>query len=501
MALSDRPLSTPLVQLSSSGAPMAKPTVVLVPVWGVGHFEPMLEVGKRLLNRSGGALTITVLIMPEPNAKRTSEIAEVIGKVEAAGLDICFHHLPAVEPPTDHTGIEEYISRYVQRYAPHVRAAVAGLACPVAALVVDIFCTTLFDAAHELAVPAYVYMIASAAMCALMLRSPALDEAAGDGVEFEEMGGGVDVPGLPPVPASCLPTGLENRKIPTYQWFVYNGRRYMEAKGVIVNTVAELQPGVLAAIADGRCTRGVRGPTVYTVGPVLPLTSPPPAEQAAHDCVRWLDAQPPASVVFLCFGGSGFFTAPQAHEVARALERSGHRFLWVLRGPPGPGTKLPMDGDLAELLPAGFLERTKGRGLVWPKRAPQKEILAHAAVGGFVTHCGWNSILESLWFGVPVVPWPLGAEQHYNAFTLVADMGVAVAMEVDRKRNNFVAAAELERAVKALMNGGEAARKVRVKAMEMKAACREAVEEDGSSCVSLQRLCEALVGGAVPPRK
>jgi transposase-like protein len=100
-----------------------------------------------------------------------------------------------------------------------------------------------------------------------------------------------------------------------------------------------------------------------------------------------------------------------------------------------------------------------------------------------------------------MVPWPLGAEQHYNAFTLVADMGVAVAMDVERKRNNFVAAAELERAVKALMGDGETARKVRDKVMEMKAACRKAVEEGGSSNGSLQSLCHALVEGAVHPRK
>ncbi|CAN6211718.1 unnamed protein product [Urochloa humidicola] len=476
---------------------MANPTLVLVPVWGIGHFVPMLEAGKRLLTRSGGRyLTITVLVMPEPEAKLASEIADHIRQEEASGLPIRFHHLPAVAPPTDHSGIEEFISRYVQRYAPHVKAAVAGLTCPVAGVVVDLFCTTLFDVVHELGVPAYVYLIGSAAMCALLLRSPSLDEEVPAEVEFEETeGGAVEVPGLPLVPASCLPTGLENRKIPTYRWFLYNGRRYTEASGIIVNTVAELEPRVLGAIADGRCTPGIRAPPVYTIGPVIRFS--PSGEKAAHECVRWLDSQPPASVVFLCFGGKGSFTAPQAHEIARGLERSGHRFLWVLRGRPEPGNKLPTDGNLAELLPADFMEKTKGRGLVWPAKAPQKEILAHAAVGGFVTHGGWNSILESLWLGVPMVPWPLGAEQHYNAFTLVADMGVAVSMGVDRKRNNFVEAAELERAVKALMDGGEAARKVRERAMEMKAACRKAVEEGGSSSLALQRLCKALVVAAV----
>jgi hypothetical protein len=193
-------------------------------------------------------------------------------------------------------------------------------------------------------------------------------------------------------------------------------------------------------------------------------------------------------VVFLCFGSGGFFTAPRAHEVARGLERSGHRFLWVLRGAPAPGTWSPTDADLAQLLPEGFVERTRDRGLVWPTTAPQKEILAHVAVGGFVTHCGWNSILESLWFGVPMAPWPLYAEQHLNAFALVAGMGVAVAMEVDRRRDNFVEAAELERAVKELMGGGTEGRKVREKAAEMQAACRKAVEDGGSSTAALSKL-------------
>ena len=246
---------------------------------------------------------------------------------------------------------------------------------------------------------------------------------------------------------------------------------------------------MLAAIANGWCTRGVRAPTVYPIGPVISFS--PPTEQP-HECVRWLDTQTPASVVLLCFGSVGFFAAPQAHEIAHGLERSGHGFLWVLRGPPAPGELLPSDANLAELLPDGFLERTKDRGLVWPTKAPQKEILARAAVGGFVTHGGWNSVLESLWFGVPMAPWPLYAEQHLNAFTLVAYIGVAVEMKVDRKTNNFVEATELERAVKELMGSGEEGRKAREKAMEMRAACRNAVEEGGSSYAALRRLSEEM---------
>uniref|UniRef100_A0A0E0Q8U7 Malvidin galactosylase UGT88C3 n=1 Tax=Oryza rufipogon TaxID=4529 RepID=A0A0E0Q8U7_ORYRU len=478
---------------------MAKPTVVLLPVWGAGHFMPMIEAGKRLLRGSGGALSVTVLLMPAPTPEAAVDIAAQVKREEASGADdISFRHLPAVDIPTVHTGIEEWVSLILRSHGPHVRAAIAGLDCPVAALVTDIFCTPALDVAAELGVPSYVYFTSGAVMLELLLYSPVLDEEVPG--EFSEMDGALNIPGLPPVPPSVLPaTMLHKKKMSTYRWFLETGRCYMKATGFIVNTAAELEQSVIDAIADGRCTRGVPAPTVYAIGPVIALTPPP---EQPHECVRWLDAQPPASVLLVCFGSKGLLPPPKVREIAAALERSEHRFLWVLRGPPKdsrPGQRVPTDAMLDELLPEGFLDKTKGRGLVWPTRAPQKDILAHAAVGGFVTHCGWNSILESLWFGVPMLPWPLDNEQHANAFLLVSVLGVAVPLRLDRERDNFVEAAELERAVSTLLGGGdgEAGRKAREKAVAVKAACRKAVEKGGSSDAAFQRLAEEIRRGAV----
>jgi hypothetical protein len=197
---------------------MANPTIVLLPVWGVGHFMPMIEAGKRMLQCSSRALSLTVLLMPAPTAQAASDIAAHVRREEDGGIDIRFHHLPHVQLPTDHTGIEEFISRIVQLHVPHIGAAISDLTCPVAALVVDIFCTPALDVSRELAVPAYVYFTSSAALLALLLRSPSLHEEVE--VEFEEMEGAVDVPGLPPVPPSFLPRTMLDRKIPTYTWFV-----------------------------------------------------------------------------------------------------------------------------------------------------------------------------------------------------------------------------------------------------------------------------------------
>jgi hypothetical protein len=477
---------------------MASLNVLLLPEPGSGHLMSLIEAGKRLLGHGAGRddnlgreFTVTVLVVQPPTPESASEVGAHVRRVAASGIGVRFHHLPAVDPPADCAGnVQEFKSRYMELYKPHVAAAARELGA--AALVVDFFATTVLDVARELAVPTYVYFTSTAALLALMLRLPGLDETVA--VDFETFEGTVDVPGLPPVPAGNIPGFLGRKDSPNFTWFVYHGRRFMDADGIIVNTVTELEPGLLAAIAEGRCVPRRPAPPLYPIGPVLNLG----AENASDDegCVRWLNAQPRASVVFLCFGSMGWFDAAKAREVATGLERSGHRFLWALRGPPAAGSWHPSDADLDALLPAGFLERTKDRGLVWPRWAPQKAVLSHRAVGGFVTHCGWNSTMESLWHGVPLAPWPLYAEQHLNAFELVSVMGVAVAMEVDRRRDNFVEAAELERAVRTLMGGGEEGRKAREKAAEMKAACRKAVEEGGSSYVALERLRDAIRKGA-----
>ncbi|XP_062188446.1 anthocyanidin 3-O-glucosyltransferase 2-like [Phragmites australis] len=476
---------------------MAKPTVVLLPVWASGHFMPTLEAGKRLVAALGSGVSLTVLVMRPPTRESASQVAAHVARESATepgvggGCEVIFHRLPSVDPPTDCVTVEEFTSRYIHLHAPHVRAAVAALPAPAAALVVEFTSTTMLDVARELGVPAYVYFASSAAMLALMLRLPALHEEVT--ADFGEMEGQhVHVSGLPPVPASCMPQSVMSKKSPSYADTVYHGGRLTEAEGIIVNTATELEPAVLAAIAKSQCTPERPAPPLYPIGPVIPSDG----ASSNYDCLQWLDVQSHTSVVFLCFGSLGFLSAEQVREAATGLERSGQRFLWALRASPTVEFRHSSDASiLDDLLPDGFLERTKERGLVWPAWAPQREILAHPAVGGFVTHCGWNSVLEALWAGVPMAPWPLYAEQHLNAFELVAAMGVAVRMDVDRKRNNLVEAGELARAVRCLVSGTaeeEEGKRARERAAVARDACRKAVARGGSSYASLHGVAAAL---------
>lgn len=135
-------------------------------------------------------------------------------------------------------------------------------------------------------------------------------------------------------------------------------------------------------------------PPVYPVGPVLNMGPNLDSHKGAIEVLRWLDDQPRSSVVFLCFGSQGSLGEDQIHELAVGLERSGQRFLWSLRSPKA---RFPSEYEsYGDVLPEGFLDRTGGLGKVvgW---TPQLEVPSHPAVRGFVSHCGWNSVLESLW--------------------------------------------------------------------------------------------------------
>ncbi|XVF46725.1 hypothetical protein PTKIN_Ptkin03bG0051300 [Pterospermum kingtungense] len=214
--------------------------------------------------------------------------------------------------------------------------------------------------------------------------------------------------------------------------------------------------------------------------------------------MKRLDDQPRSSVVFLCFGsfGLGRFEAPQVKEMALGLEQSRYRFLWSLRAPL-PVTQNDASGIVyyktpEDMLPEGFLERIQDRGMIceW---VPQVEVLAHKAIGGFVSHCGWNSILESLWYGVPIVTWPMYAEQQLNAFKMVKELGLVEEMRLDYRHGtiDIVKADEIEKAVWMVMDGES---KVSKKVKEMSETARKAVEEGGSPFNSIGRLIEDMIG-------
>ena len=280
--------------------------------------------------------------------------------------------------------------------------------------------------------------------------------------------------------------GAQDHNSEAYKCVLEQLKRFKFAEGVIENSFLELEPGAikeLQRVEPGR-------PPVYSVGPLVNMDQGPTGLHGNDECLRWLDKQPHGSVLFVCFGSGGTLSSAQTHELALGLEMSEQRFLWVVKSPNeevSNGCFFGGDdhGDPFGFLPKGFVERTRGRALMVPYWAPQSQVLGHGSIAGFLTHCGWNSILESMVNGVPLIAWPLYAEQKMNAILVTQEMKVALRPEVGD--DGLVEREEIGSVVKRLMEGEEG-KKLRHRMKDLKEAAAKALGENGSSTKQIEEL-------------
>ncbi|XP_057440713.1 probable UDP-glucosyl transferase 73B6 [Lotus japonicus] len=259
--------------------------------------------------------------------------------------------------------------------------------------------------------------------------------------------------------------------------------------GVVVNSFYELE----GVYADHY--RNVIGRKAWHIGPLSLCSRNDNIKQKAtrgkeasidqYECLKWLDTKKQNSVVYICFGSMPRFPGFLLREIAMGLEASGKPFIWVVR----EGGEEDASDELLNIE-----ERLQGKGLIIKGWAPQVLILEHEAIGAFVTHCGWNSTLEAVVAGVPIVTWPIVAEQFYNEklVTEVLQIGVPVGakkwgpLEEDRVKWD-----EVEKALRKIMEGEEA-EEIRNKAKVLSKQAMHAVEEGGSSCSDLNALIDEL---------
>uniref|UniRef100_M1DFL2 Glucosyltransferase n=1 Tax=Solanum tuberosum TaxID=4113 RepID=M1DFL2_SOLTU len=164
------------------------------------------------------------------------------------------------------------------------------------------------------------------------------------------------------------------------------------------------------------------------------------------------------------------------------LEQSKQKFIWVLR-----------DADRGDIfkgedrrveLPEGFEERLKDVGLVVREWAPQPEILAHSSTGGFMSHCGWNSCIESITMGVPIAAWPMHSDQPRNGFLVTEVLKIGLIVREWEKREELVNASTIENVVRKLM-ASEEGNVIRKRAEELGEAVRQSTEKGGTSRIEL----------------
>ncbi|CAN0825198.1 Hydroquinone glucosyltransferase [Linum grandiflorum] len=457
----------------------------------MGHLIPFIELSKKLVLSHNVSVTVMIPSLGPPSEAQAQFLDSL-----PPGL---INHVAL--PPANRTDFpadakaETLLCLTVAHAIPSLRDALKSFVAngnrPVS-LIVDLFCTDAFDVASEFGVSGYLAMLSNAMAMAMVAHLPKLDEEVVG--EYTDMKDPILFPGCRvAVRGSELPTPALNRKNDGYKWFLHNAKHMNLAEGVLINSFTDLEGETIRFLQENM------NKPIYPIGPIIQpgdgSTADPSGDspnKTGSECLDWLDLQPSGSVLFVSFGSGGTLSYDQINELAFGLEMSEQRFIWVVRTPDDKTANASFftnqsQSDSFHFLPKGFLDRTRGRGLVVHSWAPQAQILSHNSIGGFLTHCGWNSTLESVANGVPLIVWPLYAEQKMNAVMLTED--IKVALRPKRVGSEVIGREEIGNVARSLMEGEEGKR-VRYRMKELKDAAGKVLSKDGSSNRALSEVVQ-----------
>ncbi|KAL3527640.1 hypothetical protein ACH5RR_012296 [Cinchona calisaya] len=468
--------------------------IVLVPFPAQGHLIPTMQLAN-LLHSKGFYITF---VNTEFNHRRLirSKGTEWIKGFE----NFHFEAIPEGLPPSDRNATQDPVALcdsirknclspfrdLLSKFASHT-----GIP-PVSCIISDGFMSFAIKAAEELDIPVVQFWTASA--CGFMGYLQ-FNELMDRGIiPFKDLSFMND--GSLDTPIDWVP-GMKNIRLKDFPSFVrttdpndtllnYLGdeaQNCLKATAMIINTFTSLEHEVLQAIAS-------KFPRIYAVGPLSKLSKTiaikdsqvssfrPNLWKEETECLEWLDKQEPKTVIYINYGSVTIMSDLHLIEFAWGLANSKHPFLWIVR----PDIVMGDSG----ILPKEFLEETKDRGLLagWCR---QDQVLDHPSIGVFLTHCGWNSILESISSGVPLISWPFFAEQQTNCWYSCAKWGIGMELSHDVKRN------EVEELVKNAMEG-EKGKLMKQNALEWKKKVEVATTVGGSSHLDFDRFVKEVIG-------
>ena len=466
-----------------------KPHAALLASPGMGHLIPMIELANRFIIHHDFHVTIFMVSM-EPNLDplhKSNILNQPINTPTLYDLVV----LPYVDSSAKIDPSNKILTRLaimMRGYIPSLRSELRSMEHNPTLLVVDLFGTEFLNLADEFNMVKYVYIPSNAWFLAETICVPHLDK------QVKHVGP-LYIPGCKRVEYDDILDPVFDPENRDYDEYVRIAIDIGTADGLLVNTWEELEPKTLSSLRNNKKLREMFNKPVYPVGPLVRPVRP---ECLGGELLMWLNNQPKESVLYVSFGSGGTLSSKQTIELAWGLEKSKQKFIWVLRPPiehDGAGALFhAMEGQdqaISQYLPDGFLTQISNLGKVIPMWAPQTEILAHPSIGGFISHCGWNSTLESLSSGVPIIAWPLYAEQNMNAALMDEEIGVAIRPKV-LPTKGLVSREEIKNMIIKIMvdvEGFEIRRRVK----EVKKCTKKALTIEGSTCkwfAQLAKNCE-----------
>ncbi|XP_028775846.1 hydroquinone glucosyltransferase-like [Neltuma alba] len=462
-----------------------KTHIAVIPSAGLTHLVPIIEFSKRLVQLFPDFhVNCIIPTLGSPSSSSIAYLQTLPSNIHSIFLPPV-HEKDIIAHQNDQpVHIAVQIQRVVTLSLPYIRHELESLSSRdgLSALVADPFALEALEIASELNILSYVYCPFSAMASSLYLRAPMLEKTIS--VEFRDLQDPIEMPGCVPIQGRDLIDSLQDRSNIVYEQFLERCRRISHADGVLVNSFSELETETIKALQEEFKGK----PKIYPVGPILQSGLCSEQDINGSDCLKWLNNQNARSVLYVSFGSGGTVSQDQLNELAFGLELSSKKFLWVVRAPSkiASATYLGFENrNPLDFLPEGFLERIKGKGLVIPSWAPQIQILSHKAIGGFLSHYGWNSILESIQKGVPLIAFPLFGEQRMNA--VLVTNGLKVALRPQVNENGMVKREEIAKLIESLMEGEEG-KEIRARMKDLNDATANALSEEFGSSAKI--LCQ-----------
>lgn len=460
--------------------------VLLVAFSAQGHLNPLLRLGKSLLTKGLNVTLATTELVYHRVFKPSSTTSTTVPTTFTTnGINILFFS-DGFDISQGQKKVDDYME-LIAKFGPIsltnlIKNNFINSSKKLACIINNPFVPWVTKVASEFNIPCACLWIQPCTLYSIYYRFynnfnnfPTLENPEID----------VELPGLPLLKPQDLPSFILPKNtyetLPKVLQEMFQNMKSL--KWVLANSFEELEKDVIFSMNDIF--------PIKAVGPLVPYSLLGRDEEEdvgiemwkpQDSCIEWLNKKPPSSVIYISFGSLIFLSEKQIESIAKALKNSESNFLWVIKNKEGGGEKIS--------LPKFLLEESEEKGMVvtW---CPQTKVLVHPSIACFLTHCGWNSILEAITAGTPMIGYPQWTDQPTNA-KLVADVfGMGIRLKQDS--DGFVESEEVERAIREMV-GSEMFKK---NALELKRKAREAVAHAGSSDTNIQSFVDEILASVM----